>query len=358
MERTQAGCPRRPRWAARGAVAGISVLALLGIAAPAAADVSVTPTEAAQGDGANLTFQVTNDSRTASITAVDVQLPADTPIAEVYPLSVADWAPAMTNVKIDRPVESLHGYQITEVTTAVKWIAMPGKDLPPGGKTELHLSIGPLPKTAKLTFGVVLINSDGTQVRWTAQPGTGAAPGEHPAPVLVLKAPAAGQSAHATGHGGATPEAPGAEAAAEEDGSSAGTGGTSYAGWSLAVLLLIAAICVFGLMLERRRTAGPKPELERRATAGAKPEPGRRATAGPKREPGRRATAGPKAEPKRRKTTSPKPDNASEGAEKPDAGAPDPDDAPKRAEKPDATAPDTEAATDKSLVSVPRRPTP
>jgi uncharacterized protein YcnI len=347
MERTQAGCPRRPRWAARGAVAGISVLALLGIAAPAAADVSVTPTEAAQGDGANLTFQVTNDSRTASITAVDVQLPADTPIAEVYPLSVADWAPAMTNVKIDKPVESLHGYQITEVTTAVKWIAMPGKDLPPGGKTELHLSIGPLPKTAKLTFGVVLSNSDGTQVRWTAQPGTSAAPGEHPAPVLVLKAPAAGQSAHATGHGGATPEAPGAEAAAEEDGSSAGTGGTSYAGWSLAVLLLIAAICVFGLMLERRRTAGAKPELERRGTAGPKPEPGRRgtATARPKPESGRRGTTGlkpePKAEPKARRTASVKPDNASKGAE-----------------KPDATAPDPEAATNKTLVSVPRRPTP
>ncbi|WP_432832382.1 YcnI family protein [Dactylosporangium sp. CA-092794] len=280
MEYTQAGSQRRPRWAVRAAIAGTSVLGLVGIAAPAWADVSVTPTEAAQRDAANLTFRITNESQTASITTIDVQLPADTPIAEVYPLSVADWAPAMTNVKIDKPVESLHGYQITDVTTAVKWIAMPGKELPPGGTTELPLSIGPLPAVAKLSFGVVLTNSDGTQVRWTGQPGAAAAPGEHPAPVLALTAAPAGQGGHAAEHGGAIPDGTadtaGDAADAADAGGSAPTGGTSYLGWALAALVLIAAICVFGVVLDHRRTAAsgaqepdaPTPDSEAAPTEG------------------------------------------------------------------------------------------
>lgn len=256
MEYTQAESQRRPRWAVRAAIAGAGALALLASAAPAAADVSVTPAEATQGDGADLTFRITNESPTASITAIDVQLPADTPIAEVYPLSVDDWAPAMTNAKIDKPVESLHGYQITEVTTAVKWVAMPDKALPPGGKTELYLSIGPLPAVDKLSFRVVLSNSDGTQVRWTGGSGASAAPGEHAAPVLVLKAAPAGQAAHAAGHGGTTPDA-GANADAAAGNDDTATGGSSASTWSLVTLLFIAAIVVVGLVLQRRRTAVP-----------------------------------------------------------------------------------------------------
>jgi uncharacterized protein YcnI len=265
VETTQAQCPRRPGWAARSAIAGAGVLALLGVAAPAAADVSVTPTEATQGDTANLTFRITNESPTASITEVDVQLPADTPIAEVYPLSVDDWAPAMTNTKIDKPVESLHGYQITDVTTAVKWIAMPDKALPPGGKTELYLSIGPLPATAQLSFAVVLSNSDGTQVRWTAQSGANAAP------VLVLKSGPVGQGGHAAAHGGAT--TPDAAAADGETGDSGSAGGTSYAAWSLVTLLFIAAICVISIVAQRRRTAGADPEEPKHAEETKAAEP-------------------------------------------------------------------------------------
>ena len=260
MEYSEAERRQRPRRAVRAAIAVAGVLTLLGVAAPAAADVSITPAEATQGGAADLKLLITNDSPTASITAVDLQLPSDTPIAEVYPMSVPDWAPAMTNAKIDKPIASLHGYQITEVTTAVKWFAMPDKALPPGGKTELYLSIGPLPAMAKLSFGVVLTNSDGTQVRWTGQPGASAAPGEHPAPVLVLKAVPAGQAApgaHGAEHGGVTT---GDTRAAADTGTDAPASGPSYGGWTLAVLLLIAAITVIGLMLQRRRGIDPPAE--------------------------------------------------------------------------------------------------
>ncbi|MER7278511.1 DUF1775 domain-containing protein [Dactylosporangium sp. NPDC000244] len=220
----------KQRWAVRAVIAGAGVLALAGIAAPAAADVVVTPTEAVQGDGADLTLRITNESRTASVTAIDVRLPADNPIAEVYPLSVDDWAPAMTNVKVDKPLASLHGYQITEVTTAIKWIAMPDKALPPGKTTELYLSIGPLPAVDKLAFGVVLINSDGTQTNLTV-------------PALTLK-PGEG-NAHTAAHGEAEPQ-PQSE-----------TGGPSYLMWSLVALLGIGVICIVSVVLQNRRKPVP-----------------------------------------------------------------------------------------------------
>ncbi|GAA3304651.1 DUF1775 domain-containing protein [Dactylosporangium vinaceum] len=249
MEYNQDQSRRRPRWAVRAAIAGAGALALLGVAAPAAADVTVTPTEAVQGDGADVTFRVTNDSRTASITEIDVQMPLDSPIAEVYPLSVDDWAPAMTNVQVDKPLESLHGYQITEVTTGVKWIAVEGRALPPGATTELFLSIGPLPKTQQLLFAVTLQHSDGTQVRMTGQPG------ESPAPALTLKAAPAGQGGHAAAHGGADANA--APAAEVDDAGDDPAGGTSYLTWSLVALLFIAAIAVVSVVLQNRRTPAP-----------------------------------------------------------------------------------------------------
>ncbi|WP_433077368.1 DUF1775 domain-containing protein [Dactylosporangium sp. CA-052675] len=229
----------KQRWAVRAVIAGAGVLALAGIAAPAAADVVVTPTEAVQGDGADLTLRITNESRTASVTAIDLRLPADTPIAEVYPLSVDDWAPAMTNEKVDKPLASLHGYQITEVTTAITWIAMPDRALPPGKTTELYLSIGPLPAVDRLAFAVVLTNSDGTRTNLTV-------------PALALK-PGEG-TAHAAGHGEAEPQ-PQPVAQAE-------TGGPSYLLWSLVALLGIGVVCIVSVVLQNRRKPVPAPEEE------------------------------------------------------------------------------------------------
>jgi len=268
MEYTQAACRRRLGWVVRAGIAGTGVLALLGIAAPAMADVVVTPTEAVQGGGADLKLQISNESPTASITSIEVQLPIDTPIAEVYPLSVADWAPSMTSVKVDKPVESLHGYQIDEVTTAIKWISMPGKALPPGGTTLLSVSMGPLPKVDRLPLAFVITNSDGTQVRYTAKAGASAAPGERPALALVLKAAPAGQDdQHGAAHGGAA----GTDQAAAGD--NAGTGNdtagapasqNSYGTWVLLTLLLIVGISIFSLIIQRRRSAdqAAKPEAE------------------------------------------------------------------------------------------------
>src|SRR4051812_25313539 len=101
---------RRSKWALRVAIAGAGAsLALLVLAAPAAANVTFLPTPTTQGDGANLTFRITNDSPVATINRVEVRFPQDQPIAEVYPLSTDNWAPQITTRTLAEPLQSLHG---------------------------------------------------------------------------------------------------------------------------------------------------------------------------------------------------------------------------------------------------------
>jgi uncharacterized protein YcnI len=176
----------------RAAVVAAAATAAVAVgAAPAAADVSISPTEAVRGDAVRLTFRVTDQPGAAYTTRVEVQLPTDTPIAEVYPLSVPGWGPETVTRRLDRPVPGLHSGNLTEVPARVVWTRA-GRPRTPGA--ELTLSMGPLPDAERVTFVVVQTLSDGRVVRWDQQP-TGATP-SHPAAVLTLVAgsgPAEGQ---------------------------------------------------------------------------------------------------------------------------------------------------------------------
>jgi len=208
------------RWVVRAAVTASGLAVALAFAAPAAADVALTPDQAARGDAINLTFQVTNDSTTASITRVEVRLPADAPIAEVYPLSVDDWAPQITMRDLATPLATLHGQPLTAVTAAVTWIAMPGRELRPGASTRLALTMGPLPEVPRLAFEVVLTRSDGTTTQL------------NPAMTLAAAAPEAHDTAAAP-------------AAAEPPAGSSST-------WALWALLFVAVLTIAGLVWQRR----------------------------------------------------------------------------------------------------------
>jgi hypothetical protein len=234
------------------------------VAGPAAADVSVSPPTAVQGSGENLTFHVTNTARSA-ITRVQLVLPPDTPVAEVYPLSVDDWAPAITPRTLATPLTTIHGgTPVTETAKDITWIAMPGKALAPGQAADLGVAIGPLPTLSQMQFTVVATYADG-------QAGT-------PMPPALLKlTPAAPGQAPAThaGHGATTgtdgtdstdPEAPlFAQAVAQND---QGPGFWSIAGWIVAGLIAIAgAVAVL-----RSRHRG-EPDEDEEPEAPDEPEP-------------------------------------------------------------------------------------
>jgi hypothetical protein len=153
---------RLPRIPRRACVLATAVAAgVLCTAVPAAADVTISPPTVTRGTGVNLSFRVVND-HTVAMTGVSLVLPAATPVAEVYPLSVPNWAPTITNRKLNPPMRSMHGDSlVTEVTASIAWTAAQGKAIPPKGATVLMIAIGPMPETETMTFTVQATYADG-----------------------------------------------------------------------------------------------------------------------------------------------------------------------------------------------------
>jgi uncharacterized protein YcnI len=232
--------------------AGVLIIAatagVLAAAGPAMADVSVSPPSAAQTTGANLTFHVTNTGKSA-MTKVQIALPADTAVAEIYPLSVPDWAPELTQKHLATPLDTIHGgTPVTDATSSITWIAMPGKAIPPGGSADLSVALGPLPTTTSMNFMVTATYANG-------QPGPAIPPA-----VLKLTPATAEQEAQAhAGHDATGTGATGAEgtdpdaalfANAVEQADN-GPSWWSILGWVAAVAL--AGIAIVMIMRNRRR---------------------------------------------------------------------------------------------------------
>jgi len=223
---------------------GAAVFGALALASPASADVTANPSEATRGDGAKVTFRLTEDRPGAHTTKIQMIAPADNPIGEIYPMSQNDWAPTTETRTVDEAVAGLHGMPVTEVTSSITWARVDPK--PASTPIELTVSMGPMPSdTDQLSFTVVQTYSDGTVVRW-ADPAGGA----HPAVTvkLVGQAPAGGNGHH----GGAQQQAapPAAEAQDPAD------GGSSYGILAAGLLagLGLGALAVW-LILRRRGTA-------------------------------------------------------------------------------------------------------
>jgi uncharacterized protein YcnI len=238
--------------------AGVLIIAAtagaLAAAGPAMADVSVSPPSAAQTTGANITFHVTNTGDSA-MTRVKVALPPDTAVAEIYPLSVPDWAPQLTQRHLATPLDTIHGgTPVTEATDTITWIAMPGKAIAPHGSADLSVALGPLPTTTSMTFMVTATYADGK-------------PGPAIPPAVLQLTPATAQelqAAHA-GHDDATgtdttgatdPDA--ALFAKTVDQADSGPSWWSILGWVAAAAL--AAIAFVMIMRNRRRTDGDEDE--------------------------------------------------------------------------------------------------
>ncbi|WP_306214039.1 DUF1775 domain-containing protein [Actinoplanes sp. RD1] len=230
-----------------GALAATAAAGVLGFAAPAAADTTVTPSIVPQGTGQNILFHVTNTAQ-SPITRVKVTLPREMPVAEVYPLSVNDWAPLIDTMQLDTPLTTIHGgTPVSSTAAAITWVAVKGKELPPGKSADLTVSLGPIPTT-------------GTEMTFTVEPTyADPAKGAPMPPVTLELAPASAadqQSTH-SGHDGGSATTADDEAmfaalaeAAQDD----GPGFWTIAGWVLAGLIAVAGAVVF---FRRRPAAGP-----------------------------------------------------------------------------------------------------
>jgi uncharacterized protein YcnI len=210
-------------------VAGLT----LALAAPAAAHVTVNPSTATPGGFTKLGIRVPNESDSADTTKVEINLPADVPVASVSVKPVPGWTAVAVKSKLAKPLEA-HGTQITEAVSKITWTAQAGAAVKPGQFQEFDVSLGPLPESGQMVFKALQTYSDGTVVRWIDEPTTDGTEVEHPAPVLKLvAAPAASATA-----------APALAAAAAEEKS--GADGLGIAGLlaGLVALLLSAAAFV------------------------------------------------------------------------------------------------------------------
>ncbi|MFD6691755.1 DUF1775 domain-containing protein [Micromonospora aurantiaca (nom. illeg.)] len=253
---------RQGRWAAALLAAVLAgTVGWPGAANAAGVTVTTSPAQVRQGDAIELSVLVPADKPGTRTTRIELTMPADAPIGEVYPLSVPDWAPTITTRTLDQPVPGMHAAELNQVTHSVSWLRMPGTGT---GPARLPLGMGPMPATDRLTFTVTQTYDDGTVVRW-ADPAGGA----HPAPALDLLPPLPGTVTHDGGAGtnggahgghgaaGAPGDAGGAQGGAP--GGTAPAAGAADDGPSADLLLgggLLAGLAggaAIGWLLSRRR---------------------------------------------------------------------------------------------------------
>lgn len=144
-----------------GVITAVTAVGVLFAGGAAMADVTVNPATAPQGSGANLSFHVKNDCA-SPVNEVTLRIPADTPVAEVYPLSVPEWAPKITYQKLQVPLDTIHGgTPATEAASAITWIAVNGVTIAPGAAADLTVAIGPMPALSTMRFTVEPKTVDG-----------------------------------------------------------------------------------------------------------------------------------------------------------------------------------------------------
>jgi len=198
--------------------------AVAGFAGPASADVQIQAGDFNQGDAAQFTFHVTNTNPNSKLTRVEMRIPEQYQIAEVYPMSAANWAPQQTMLPLDEPLTDRHGGEVNEIVTAITWWAMPGVELAPTAKDDLAVSLWTLPMTGRMEIGIVETFADGTTANSTATVAIGP-----PLPATDDENAAAGD-----------------EAADEADNPA------SNLWWMFGLLILIAAVTAFALFRQRR----------------------------------------------------------------------------------------------------------
>jgi uncharacterized protein YcnI len=206
--------------------------AVLGLAGPAAAHVTVNPAQGTQGGYGRFAFRVPNESDQAATTKVEVVLPENAPVGSVSTMPVPGWTVAVEKRRVDPPVE-VHGSQLTEAVAKLTWTAAANGGVKPGEFQEFPVSMGPLPEVDRMVFKVLQTYSDGNVSRWIEEPTPGGAEPENPAPVLTL-----GKAAPSAAPSGTTT----ATAAA-----SGGDGDSGGAGTALGIAGLVAGLA--GLVL-------------------------------------------------------------------------------------------------------------
>ncbi|WP_405778962.1 YcnI family protein [Streptomyces sp. NBC_00859] len=235
-------------------VGGVAATSVLLVSGTAFAHVTVQPQgEAAKGGYATIAFKVPNERDSESTTKVEVNFPADHPLASVMPEPVPGWKVHVTTSKLAKPL-TIEGKKINEAVSKVTWT---GGKIAPGQFEQFPLSVGQLPTDAdQLTFKALQTYSNKEVVRWIEEQKPGADEPQNPAPVLKLT-PAADTAGATPGSASGKTSAPGDSGTPAKTATASSSDGSDNTARILAVIGIIIGIAgvAFGVLAGRRRTA-------------------------------------------------------------------------------------------------------
>lgn len=169
------------------AVAGVATAAaLLALATPASAHVTVHPSQMRAGSSdVELTFRVPNERDDADTVKTQVFFPANLPLLTVEVLPVPGWQATVRTRALPKPVNTDDG-EVSQVVSNVTWSATAG-GIRPGQYEDFDIAVGSMPdQPGTLVFKALQTYSSGEIVRWIEVPVDGEPAPDTPAPELTL----------------------------------------------------------------------------------------------------------------------------------------------------------------------------
>jgi periplasmic copper chaperone A len=242
------------RPARRGSAAAVfTAVALLGLAVPATAHVTVAADDATKSaDDATLTFRVPNERDDAVTMKLDITFPTKNPIASVKPEPKTGWTVTMKTVKFNPPIKTDDGTITSGVGEVVYTASSKAVGIPINQADSFQILVGPLPDTDSVAFPTVQTYSNGQVVSWVEPVTDPENPPENPAPVLTLAAPPSAASAEKSLPSVAAAKAPDLSAYATTS-QADNARNLGIAGIVVGALGLLAG--AFGITRGRRRTS-------------------------------------------------------------------------------------------------------
>lgn len=182
---------RSRRIAARLVVAAALPLLVVGVAAPAGAHVTITPSTTAAGAFAVLDVSVPHGCEGSSTTEVIIQIPEE--VDAVRPTRDPAWEQDLETVPLDSPVTDSEGNQVTERTASVTYRV--DTPLPDAERDVFELALQ-LPATGGTLVFPTIQRCEQGEAAWIEVAEAGQDPEELalPAPAFVVTADGAGQT--------------------------------------------------------------------------------------------------------------------------------------------------------------------
>lgn len=228
----------------RTVTVSVAVLAILALAAPALAHVTIQPREAPAGSFFRFMVRVPNERDNAGTISVEVDLPDNLTFVSFQPKD--GWERTVTMKTLDEPI-MVFGEPVTEVIDSVKWEAT-GPPIGVGEFDEFGFSARTPDEPGELVFPSIQVYESGEVVRWIGPPDS-----DEPAPIVTLFA----QEEEEEGEEGAE-EGGGEAAGTEVEGAQVADGqATSALGW----VALVASLLALGVSIAAFARRGPaRPE--------------------------------------------------------------------------------------------------